>query len=253
MPPFETECEMSLLYVFAASGMEGQPVRRIGVPSGSTSALRCGSNDLVLITSGMGPVNARKKAEAALISSVRPPAPKPDVVLIIGLCGGLTPSLPERRIVAYTECRVTDTKKPSLRCSRPIIDSVIDLLKESSIFCDRVVGITAPQIATTPDKRRTLAQHGAAVVDMETYAILETAAAAGISAAALRVISDSFYRELPDFNRAWRDDGTFDGWKALEVALGSPLRTAKMLAANKRAMQDLSKALDVVLKAPCFA
>ena len=243
---------MSLLYVFAASGMEGQPVRRIGVPSGSTSALRCGSNDLVLITSGMGPVNARKKAEAALISSVRPPAPKPDVVLIIGLCGGLIPSLPERRIVAYTECRVTDAKKP-LQCSGPIVDSLIDLLKESSIFCDRVVGITAPQIATTPDRRRTLAQHGAAVVDMETYAILETAAAAGISAAALRVISDSFFRELPDFNRALRDDRTLDSWKALKVALGSPLRTAKMLAANKRAMQDLSKALDVVLKAPCFA
>src|SRR5437899_2949187 len=87
--PFKTECEMSLLYVFAASGMEGQPIRRIGVPSGSNSTLRCGSNDLFLITSGIGPVNAKKHAEAALISSVRSPAgPKPDAVLIIGLCGG---------------------------------------------------------------------------------------------------------------------------------------------------------------------
>jgi nucleoside phosphorylase len=203
----------------------------------------------------MGPVNAKKNAEAVLMSSsVRPPAgPKPDLVLIIGLCGGLIPSLPERRIVAYTGCRVTDARKPLLHCSRPIVDSLIELLKESSIVCDRVIGITVPQIATTTDKRRTLAQHGAAVVDMETYVILETAVAAGISAAALRVISDSFYRELPDFNRALRDDGTFDGWQALKVALGSPLRTARMLAANKRAMHDLSKALDVVLKAPCFA
>jgi nucleoside phosphorylase len=240
----ESECEMSLLYIFAASGMEGQPVRRIGVPSGSNSALRCGSNDLVLITSGMGPVNARKNAETALMSSVRPPAgPKPDVVLIIGLCGGLIPSLPERRIVAYTECRATDAKRPSLRCSGPIVDSLIDLLKDSSISCDRVVGITASQIATTPNQRRTLAQHGAAVVDMETYVILETAAAAGISAAALRVISDSFYRELPDFNRALRDDGTLDGWKALQVALGSPIRTARMLAANNEPCRSFQKPL----------
>jgi hypothetical protein len=34
--------------------------------------------------------------------------------------------------------------------------------------------------------------------------------------------------------------------------LGSPVRTAKLLAANKRAMQHLTKALEIVLKAPCF-
>jgi len=244
---------MSLVYIFAATGMEGQPVRKVGVPSGSDSILRYGANDLVLITSGMGPANARKKAEATLTSgSNLAGASIPSAVLIIGLCGGLTPSLPERRIVAYTECRTTDSNKPVLPCSDTIVDSVIELLKGSRIFCDRVVGITAPRIATTPDARRALAQHGVSVVDMESYVILQAAAAAGLSAVVLRVISDSFYRELPDFNRALKDDGTLDGWKALKVMLGSPLRTAKMLGANKRAMQDLSKALDVVLKSPCF-
>jgi nucleoside phosphorylase len=244
---------MSLVYIFAASGMEGKPVRKVGAPSGTDSILRCGSNDLVLITSGMGPANARKKAEATLTSgSNLAGASIPSAVLIIGLCGGLTPSIPERRIVTYTECRTTDSNNPVLPCSDRIVDSVIELLKGSRIFCDRVVGITAPRIATTPDARRALAQHGASVVDMESYVILQAAAAVGLPGVVLRVISDSFYRELPDFNRALKDDGTLDGWKALKVMLGSPLRTAKMLGANKRAMQDLSKALDVVLKSPCF-
>jgi hypothetical protein len=59
-------------------------------------------------------------------------------------------------------------------------------------------------------------------------------------------------RALPDLNRALDATGGLDGRKALRVALGSPVRTAKLLAANKRAMQHLTKALEVVLKAPCF-
>ena len=153
--PFKTECEMSLVYVFAASGLEANPVRKLALASGSNSTLRCGLNDLVLITSGMGPANARKNAEAALMSSLPTSnGPKPNAVLIIGLCGGLTPSLPERRIVAYTECRATDANKPLLRCSEPITNTVVQLMKRSSTLCDRVVGITSPNIATTPGERR---------------------------------------------------------------------------------------------------
>ena len=80
---------MSLLYVFAASSMEGRPVRRIGVPSNSSSSLRCGPNDVVVVTGGMGPINARIRADVALGAPPGAPVdPKPDTVLIIGLCGG---------------------------------------------------------------------------------------------------------------------------------------------------------------------
>jgi nucleoside phosphorylase len=245
---------MSLVYIFAATGMEGQPVRRIGVASDSSPTLRCGQNDLVLNISGMGPANAQRKAEAALNSApVSPASPKPNAAVVIGLCGGLTASLPEGRIVAYTACRSLEDTKPILRCSEAIVDSLIEILKSAGVVCDRVVGITSARFATTPDQRAALAQYGAAVVDMESYLILETAAAAGVSALVLRVISDSFYRKLPDFNRALKANGDLDGWKALRVAIGSPVKTARLIAANKRAMQSLTKALEVVLKAQCFA
>ena len=240
---------MSLIYVFAASSMEGQPVRRIGVPSDSNSILRCGPNDVVLITGGMGPINARIKTDAALRSAPT----KPDAVLNIGLCGALTPSLPEGRIVSYTDCRSTQAAKPLLRCSEKIVNAMADLLKSSSVFRDPVVGITSQQIATTRAERSALTNLGAAVVDMESYAILESAASAGTPAAVLRVVSDSVDRVLPDFNRALNENGALDGRKALKVALGSPLRTAKLLAANRRAMQQLAKALEIVLKSRCFA
>jgi len=116
------------------------------------------------------------------------------------------------------------------------------------------VGITSPRIATTPaEKRELAARSGAAVVDMESYSILQTAAIAGIPAAVIRVVSDSSEWQLPDLNRALNDSGALDGWKALKVALGSPLSTLRLLAANRRAMQTLAKALDILLKTDCFA
>ena len=178
---------------------------------------------------------------------------KPDAVLVIGLCGGLTESLPEGRVVAYTACKSTEAAKPVLSCSPTAVDQVVTLLVSSGVACDRAIGITSPRIATNRQERLALADSGAAVVDMESYSILETAATAGVPVAVLRVVADSLDRVLPNLNSALDDAGGLDGRKALRVALGSPVRTAKLLAGNKRAMQSLTKALEIVLKAPCFA
>jgi len=248
---------MSLLYVFAASPAEAQPVRKIAnsaAPRSSNSApLGCGPNEVLLITGGMGPRLAQSKAEVALgLTSQASASLKPDAIVVIGLCGGLTATLPEGRIVAYTECLSTEGAKQPLRCSQSITDAVISLLASSNILCDRVVGVTSPRIATTRDERVSLARPGAAVVDMETYPIVEAASRTGVPALVLRVVSDSLDRDLPDFNQALNDSGSLDGRKALKVALGSPVRTAKLLAANRRAMQQLSKALEIILAADCF-
>ncbi|MBI4460847.1 MAG: hypothetical protein HY648_12420 [Acidobacteria bacterium] len=249
---------MSLVYVFAASAFEAQPVRRIAnstAARGSGSVpLRCGPNEVFLIIGGMGPRLARSKAEAALgLTSQASASPKLDAVLVIGLCGGLTASLPEGRIVVYTDCLSTEGAKPPLRCSQSGTDSLVSLLASSGILCDRVVGVTSPRIATTRDERLSLARCGAAVVDMESYSIVEAASTAGVPSMVLRVVSDSLDRDLPNFNRALNDAGALDGRTALKVALGSPLQTAKLLAANRRAMQQLSKALEIVLTAKCVA
>jgi hypothetical protein len=111
-----------------------------------------------------------------------------------------------------------------------MVDAIVGLLKPSGIDCDRAVGITSPRIATNKQERLALAKSGAGVVDMESYSILESAAAVGVSVAVLRVVADSLDRALPDLNRALDATGGLDGRKALRVALGSPVRTAKLLA-----------------------
>jgi hypothetical protein len=61
----------------------------------------------------MGTRNAEAKANDVVGLTARggdggpPLAGKPDAVVVIGLCGGLTQSLREQQIVAYTECLST--------------------------------------------------------------------------------------------------------------------------------------------------
>ncbi len=211
---------MSLICVFAASPMEGKPVEKLAVPPAPGSPGSCGPNQVLLTISGMGPKNAQEKAELALgLTPGNPAAEKPDAVLVIGLCGGLSESIQEGRIVVYTECRSTKVDDPMLPCSSAISDGILEVLESSELGCERAVGITSSRIATTSTERRALADHGASVVDMESYAILKAAASAGIPAAVLRVVSDSIGRELPDFNVALNEAGGLDGRKALRVAL----------------------------------
>ena len=58
---------MSLVYVFAASPMEAEPIRKIAGEGDVRTPVHCGSNDVVLIVSGMGPSNAKSKADLALV------------------------------------------------------------------------------------------------------------------------------------------------------------------------------------------
>lgn len=240
---------MSLIYVFAASTMEAGPVRKASETRNGGSVLRCGVNDVVLLSGAMGPKNAKRRAEAAFaLTSI----PQPEAVLVIGLCGALNARLKEGSIVAYDECLSTEPQSGRIPCSESVTTSITEHLAQSNVACTRVVGITSPTIATNRAERAVLARYGADVVDMETHAILVAAGAVGVPAAVLRVVSDSSERILPNLNRALNETGGLDGRKALGIALRSPLATIRLLAANTQAMRRLSGPLQAILKAPVF-
>jgi Phosphorylase superfamily len=173
---------------------------------------------------------------------------KPDAVLVIGLCGGLTQPLPQSRLVLYTGC-LSSAGEPRLDCAPALTSRLAHLLGSGGMICERVIGITSPRIAATRADRLTLAASGAGVVDMESYEFLSVAERARVPAAVLRVVSDSIDSTLPDFNYALNADGALDGRKAFRVALGSPVRTFRLLAQNKRAMRELAAALTIVIGA----
>src|SRR3974390_732282 len=103
---------MSRIYLFAASKMEADPafhvaeLKEAGKKNVSAGSFRIASNEVTLVISGMGPQKAKASATAALSgwtdsasSTSRPACEKPEFVLVIGLCGGLTQSVRECEIV----------------------------------------------------------------------------------------------------------------------------------------------------------
>ncbi len=52
---------MSLVYVFAASPMEGKPVEKLAVPPEPGSPGRCGPNQVILAVTGMDRKTQRRK------------------------------------------------------------------------------------------------------------------------------------------------------------------------------------------------
>jgi nucleoside phosphorylase len=257
---------MPLVYVFAASKMEAQPVLVLAARNGASrqgstvAVIERGDDRFAVVITGMGTKNAEAKADAALglaapgVGGGPPSAGKPDAVLVIGLCGGLNESLREQQIVAYTECLSTGpSKAPPLQCSPSLTDGIVRRLQEQGITVDRVIGITSLRIATTKADRLALAKSGAAAVDLESYPIVSAAARMGVPAVVLRVVSDSLDTDMPDFNPALNAQGALDGRKALWIALGSPLETYRLLAANKRAMDRLKPAVKLILESDCFS
>ena len=257
---------MPLVYVFAASRMEAQPVLVLAAQNGTSSQgsgpliIEHGDDRFALLITGMGTRNAQAEADAAMglarpdAGGAPPLAGKPDAVLVIGLCGGLTESLPEQRIVAYTECLSSGPNKaPPLQCSPVLTDGIVRRLEHEGITVDRVAGITSPRIATTKADRLALAKSGAAAVDMESYPIVSAATRADVPVVVLRVVSDSLDTEMPDFNRALNAQGALDGRRALWIAFGSPLQTLRLLGSNKRAIERLKPAVKLILESDCFS
>ncbi len=251
-----------MVYVFASSKMEAQPVlspaQKDAHIEKTSVIVEWNGKQFAAIITGMGMRNAKTKAQVALglagagLGGGRPTADQPEAVLVIGLCGGLTEAMHEARIVAYTDC-LSSGNQPRLCCSSALTNAIVENLQTSGITCDRITGITSPRIASGRNEKVQLAKSGANVVDMESYEILSAAARAEVPAAVLRVVSDSLDARMPDFNPALDVNGGLNGRKALGIALGSPLKTLRLLGANRRAMGRLSPAVRVILQSNCFS
>jgi nucleoside phosphorylase len=251
---------MALVYVFAASKLEYSPVKRLmrlpdnePITAGGKTG-RIGSNEIVLFAMGVGPSRARKCADSAFQTNSRGLTDHsfPDAAVVIGLCGGVSPSVRESELVLYSENQSTQSSQ-TLAPSKALTEGLRAVLEQKEIPCKSVVGITTGRVATTREEKKELAASGAHVVDMESYEIVAAANRVRVSVAVLRVVSDGLDRPMPDFNRAMKPNGDVDPRLAAVVCLRRPIVTAKLFAIGRRAMQQLSRALAIVLPADAYA
>ena len=125
-------------------------------------------------------------------------------VLVLGLCGSLSPKLKVGDIVVYQNC-LPLIPQDSVQNSKDK-DSVISCdfnltlaLHHRLIPSHLVWGLTAKRVITSATEKEKLGQlYPVQVVDMEGVILLELLTKAGIKVAMVRVVSDDYDQNLPD-------------------------------------------------------
>jgi adenosylhomocysteine nucleosidase len=189
--------------------------RRLTIDRCPASLGRLEGVPVILASTGDGAGRASRGATAILD---RLPASR---VIVVGLSGGLTPSLEAGRLLV----------------GRDVIEGGVAAPPPDAAWIDRAILRTGATPATLVSSRQILCTAGAktkaredlesgaiAAVDLESAAFARAAAARGIPYLALRAISDTAEESLPlDFNRLRGADGSVD---RLRVAIRALLRPA---------------------------
>ncbi|WP_419778912.1 phosphorylase [Maridesulfovibrio sp.] len=151
------------------------------------------------IVSGIGIARA---AEAAALLC----AEKPDLLLSIGVSGGLAPGIDTGCLIAATAIHSDIADFDSWHEA----DSDAKLRSElisacGKIQCGKLITATEP-VLTPQDKLFMFERTGAMAVDMESIAVAKAAKQAGIPFSCIRAISDDAKRGIPEESLAGVDE-----------------------------------------------
>ena len=162
-------------------------------------------------------------------------------VISFGVAGGLDPSLKPGDIVLATEVVAGDDRwLAGLSLNEDLIAGMA--LRRRRIIRGGLAG--AEEVVVAKARKAALwLQTGAAAVDMESHIAAAYAADAGLSFAALRVISDSAHRSLPSLAKtAIRPDGKVDLRKILSGVARNPSALSTLVSTGidfNRALRSL--------------
>ena len=165
---------------------EFQPVHYGGLPAW---AAPLGSAELRIVLTGMGPQHAARTLQTVLTD-------RPDFIVSSGLAGALRPQHRPGDVLVARAVSSSGTTKTLLSD-----ESLYQFAAASGARPVELLRSSAALIRT-PEEKAILAPLAHAA-DMESYAVLEQAAAHRIPAVAIRAISDACEQSLPyDFFRA---------------------------------------------------
>lgn len=162
---------------------------------------------------------------------------QPSRVLLMGLCGSLSPQHAIGDIVLYQEC-VEELLMSTQRCDRPLTNLIQQQLNQSVSL---VRALTSDRLIWDATQKRELGKiHAASVVDMEGSAALEALSLSGSAVAMIRVVSDDCHHNLPDLTLAL-SDGSLQAFPLFWRLLRQPLAAARLIRGGLRGLQVLQR------------
>ena len=179
-------------------------------------------------------------------------------ILLMGLCGSLTPSHKVGDVVLYKSCikrwdeardekdlpLIPPTLPLPLNCDRYLTSQIHAKLAQKAAI---VKALTSDRFVGAAASKRLLSQmYQADVIDMEGFAALEMLSQAEIAVAMVRVIGDDCDRDIPDLSTAVSPNGSL---QPLRLAIGmirQPIAAKRLIQGSLqglRALQEVTASL----------
>lgn len=169
-------------------------------------------------------------------------------VLLMGLCGSLSPRYSVGKVVLYENCIYqSDNNLVVKECDRILNNYISERLISDSLPVNLVKSWTSDRLIHSVSEKRYLAEISSAeVVDMEGFAANTVLTKAGITVAMLRAIGDGCDRDLPDISAAISADGSL---KSLPLALGmlrQPIAAFRLIRGSLHGLQVLQQVTQLI-------
>ena len=157
-------------------------------------------------------------------------------LLVMGLCGGLTPQASIGDSILYRECINRTAPHVILSCNAALTKRLQAILLEATV----VRALTSDRLVWSASEKSQLAQqYSAAVVDMEGFAALESLQQTGVAIAMLRVVSDNAQHDLPRLANVISADGTLQPLPLAWGMLRQPIAATRLIRGSLKGLKAL--------------
>ncbi len=208
--------------VLFALGREVAPFRR---------AVRT-RHDVSVVVTGVGQSAARRAAEAVIHE------PIPRLIIMAGFCGALVPDLAVGDVVISRDVYSSGT---TWLAAEALVPSDVRIATRTSRI------LTTDRLISDPIKKKLLGKmHQADAVDMESAAVAEVCARAGVPFLAVRAVSDTVETRLSAELVKLLSGGRVSPWKAAMALVRRPLLLGEFLRLardTRRASRNLATVL----------
>ncbi|MGB8702932.1 MAG: hypothetical protein WCD18_26250 [Thermosynechococcaceae cyanobacterium] len=164
-------------------------------------------------------------------------------VLVMGLCGSLTPKLNVGDRVLYHTCLDAGvfTSVPPLLCDAALRLTVQERLGNAVTV---VTALTCDRMVHRANEKLDLGQcYGAQVVDMEGYAFLKGLQGLGVAVGMLRVVSDDACGDVPDLSAAIAEHGTLKPTALALSLVREPRKGFRLIQGSLAGLKQLEQSV----------
>jgi hypothetical protein len=187
----------------------------------------------------MGPLALTKYLEQLLHAGHFSEHSQPKV-LLMGLCGSLSPKYGVGEAVLYRSCVspvAEENKKATELFCNPELTEILQKKLQDRVFTG--IGLTSDRLIYSASEKLQLGQaYNTDVVDMEGFAALEVLSQLGIAVAMLRVISDDVRHNIPNLTNAFHD-GSLQAFPLAMGLLRQPIAATRLVSGSLKGLRVL--------------